>query len=281
MYQLIKPFLPRRLKLILGKFKENLPYYKNLRKSIAANRVLHLQREKKCLNSLRQNGKLNVLSGPFEGMNYIEVSNCSSLLPKIIGTYEEPLNSVVNTALLSNYNYIYDVGCAEGYYAVGFKLKSSKSNVIAYDNDPEALKNCTDLARLNSLEGQISFKSSFDFNFFVKEKGKLTSSEKSRHLIFMDVEGAEIELLNPELNPDVLLCDLIVELHDCFVKGVTERMLSYFQNTHEIKIIMDYSWRKVSSTINFKGLKSEDIEFAMNEFRPKGMSWLVAIKMAC
>lgn len=280
MYQSIKPFIPRRLKSILRRLQQSLPYYKDLRKKAEENNLLHLAKVKVSLDCLRQDGNLKVLSGPFQGMKYIEVSNCSSLLPKITGTYEEPLISHVKSVLSSNYNYIYDVGCAEGYYAVGFKLRSPISNVIAYDNNPEALKNCLDLARLNSLSNNnISFKSNFDSNFFARESNNQSSSGETKHLIFMDVEGAEIELLDPVRNPDVLLCDVIVELHDCFVEGATQKVLSYFQNTHKIQIIIDYSWRKKPSTIDSNLLDAELLEFAMNEFRPKGMSWLVATRV--
>ena len=236
-YQFIRPFVPSGLKPFLRKLKLKLPYYRNLQQKSEKRNALHRQKVNQSLACFRQNEDLVVLTGPFEGMKYIDTSNCSSLLPKIIGTYEQPLIPYIKEAILKNYDYIYDVGCAEGYYAIGFKLSSPVSKVIAYDNNPEALKNCSKLALLNSVDQDISLESLFDSTFLIEEQNKSEVSGKSKHLIFMDVEGAETELLNPMSNPDVLLCDLIVELHDCFVHGVTQKLISYFEDYMSLSLL--------------------------------------------
>ena len=277
-FQFIKLFIPSGFKPFLRQLRMKLPYYSNLQRQREERKILHRQRVHQSLEFLHQRENLVVLTGPFEGMKYIDTSNCSSLLPKIIGTYEQPLIPYINQVILNKYNYIYDVGCAEGYYAVGFQLSSPGSKVIAYDNNPEALNNCSKLAFLNSVDQAISLESLFDSNFLIKEQNKSLAPGKSKHLIFMDVEGSEITLLNPILNPDVLLCDLIVELHDCFIPGITQRVLSYFEDTHAIQVVYDYPWRKIPDLNGDLTLDDEMLEFSMNEFRPKGMSWLVAIK---
>src|SRR4051812_14244715 len=60
-----------------------------------------------------------VLSGPFAGMAYVRQAAGSCLAPKLIGCYEAELHGVVARILRTGYTQIVDIGCAEGYYAVG------------------------------------------------------------------------------------------------------------------------------------------------------------------
>src|SRR5512140_2013789 len=64
--------------------------------------------------------RLEVLSGPFKGMRYGDFSYNSALIPKLLGTYEADLHNWVGEALATGYDAVINVGCAEGYYAVGF-----------------------------------------------------------------------------------------------------------------------------------------------------------------
>ena len=67
---------------------------------------------------------LKVIHGPFEGLQYPDArSSGSSLLPKLIGSYEHELHEIINDALGQSYTDLVDIGCAEGYYAWDSPLK--------------------------------------------------------------------------------------------------------------------------------------------------------------
>src|ERR1700751_5228426 len=64
-----------------------------------------------------------ILEGPFEGMKYPYDVVLSSCVPKLVGCYEEELHSVIEQIIRGRYSIVVNVGCAEGYYAVGLALK--------------------------------------------------------------------------------------------------------------------------------------------------------------
>ena len=60
-----------------------------------------------------------VLSGPFAGMKYVNQSVGSMWFPKVLGTYELELASIIRGFCLARPPSVVDIGAAEGYYAVG------------------------------------------------------------------------------------------------------------------------------------------------------------------
>src|SRR3982751_3241860 len=65
-----------------------------------------------------------VLHGPFAGLRYpADAVQSRHSVPMLLGSYERELHAIVDSVLLDSYNRVVDVGCAEGYYAVGLALK--------------------------------------------------------------------------------------------------------------------------------------------------------------
>ena len=54
----------------------------------------------------------------------------SALVPKLIGSYECELHALVEQLCRIQYSQVVDVGCAEGYYAVGFAMRMPGSKVF-------------------------------------------------------------------------------------------------------------------------------------------------------
>jgi hypothetical protein len=50
----------------------------------------------------------------------------------------------------------------------------------------------------------------------------------------MDIEGAEVELLDPEATPALAKADILVETHDAFVADATTTLMGRFRETHDI-----------------------------------------------
>src|SRR5205807_1286288 len=101
---------------------------------------------------VQRNG-LEVCRGPLRGMRYIKGLEGSSgdLVAKLAGTYERELHSVVADWIAAKHPQIIDVGCAEGYYAVGFAYAMNDTTVHAFDIDPVARERCASLSRLNGV----------------------------------------------------------------------------------------------------------------------------------
>ena len=265
------------LNKIYQKFCYNLPKARLARK-IFNSRILQVKSlEAAIIEKIYNDSEFAILNGPFAGMKYIAKSNGSALLPKLIGSYEEPIHAWINEIVnLSNYGAIIDVGCAEGYYAIGLAVKLSNVKIYAYDIDRVALDNAKKLASINNVSDQIVFKSNFNIG---EMRNILSEHKNNRKLVFMDVEGEEINLLNPLLLPDILEFDIIVELHDCFVKGITERVSQFLGKTHILSIVYDYPGRRSVYTWNAQDFNYDEIPVLIDELRPPLMSWMYAKKL--
>lgn len=174
-----------------------------------------------------------VYNGPFKGMLYIKQSSGSAFLPKIMGSYEEPIHEWIEKAIGKKYKTIIDVGCAEGYYTVGFAMRIPTAKVFAYDIDQQAINNAQELINLNMISN-------------VELRQECTYEELNHlcvenSLVFCDIEGFEKELLNPIKVPNLKNSDLIIECHDFMVENVTETLISRFVKSHKITIILDYT----------------------------------------
>ena len=210
---------------------------------------------------------LMIIGGPFEGMRYIPVANCSRLMPKIIGCYESAIIAWIRDIPRHQYDVILDIGCAEGYYAVGFAFKQYAASVYAYDIEEGAIDYAKTLTQLNRVEERITF------------GGLCTATEiettctQRKALIFCDIEGAEDELLDPAKIPLLKQIDLIVESHDFIVPGMINTLIKRFQVTHEIEIVgdrgIDLQEFPILKTMK-KWLRSKIV----NEGRAAGMMWV-------
>ena len=60
-----------------------------------------------------------IRSGPFAGMRYVDTATEGALVPRLLGTYESELHPYLKRFAAEGCEDVIDVGCAEGYYAVG------------------------------------------------------------------------------------------------------------------------------------------------------------------
>ena len=176
---------------------------------------------------------LEIKGGPFKGMKYITEANCSRLMPKIIGCYESAMTPWILDIPSRKYDVILDVGCAEGYYAVGFAYQNYAKMIHAFDTDKKALDNAKRLAALNNVENKVCFDGLCD------ETKISTLCKNKKSLVFCDIEGAEDTLLDPDKVSVLKNIDMIIESHDFIVHGMTNKLLKRFQETHYIEVVAD------------------------------------------
>ncbi|MDZ7906377.1 MAG: hypothetical protein U5N55_11810 [Cypionkella sp.] len=73
---------------------------------------------------------------------------------RLLGAYEASLHPVIKDICTCDYAQIIDVGCAEGYYAVGLARRLPAARVFAARQQPYcARKNARKLAALNGVGG--------------------------------------------------------------------------------------------------------------------------------
>ena len=211
-----------------------------------------------------------VTGGPFARMHYPLVNIQSSMtLPKLLGSYEEELHPEIEAVVGSDYSNVIDIGCGEGYYAVGLATRIPGCRVHAFDLDPVALMATRNLARLNAVSDRIDITEG-------------CARDQLRHLsvgprvfILSDCEGAELELIDTECLPNAPLIDILIECHDSPPDTkIADEIRRRFSPTHESRLITSRA-RQSERYPRLRGWSSGELEMALSESRPAGMSWLI------
>ena len=211
--------------------------------------------------------KLEILSGPFKGMRYGDFSYNSALIPKLLGTYEADLHGWVGEALGAGYDAVINIGCAEGYYAVGLARMMPSATIHAYDIDERARRACAELAAKNDVSDRVIIGGELKPDGFEAFAGR-------RVLVMVDAEGAEVDILQPALSPALAGMNIIVETHDLFRKGALAVLIQRFAATHDITRV-DQQPKAVVFPPWLQSLPHLDQLLAVWEWRAQPTPWLV------
>ena len=222
---------------------------------------------KRIVQHLFPRGDFVILNGPFKGMRYFAMSSSSALAPKLIGSYELELQPSVELMASKRINRIIDIGCAEGYYAVGMALRFPSAKVHAFDSDKVARARCAELAALNKVEKRVQL-----HGFCTVEELKLVLCEQPA-LVICDCEGGEAILLDPEKIPALRWADALVELHEDVVPNLVQTITTRFAHTHKLTFL-DPIPRRSELHSALKQLPSNDQRWALEEFRKGKMKWV-------
>jgi len=220
-------------------------------------------------NTLLQQQGTVVMQGPLQGLDFLPQSAEGCHIAKLLGCYEQPLQPFIEAAIQKQYATILNVGCAEGYYAVGMALRMPSTRVLAHDLNPKAQEICTALAVKNKVADRVSVGGLFAPADFAAYAGQDV-------LLMCDIEGAERELLNPELAPALKGMDIIVESHECLIPGITQLLIDRFKATHNITLVQDDGQRQLTKPPQwFINLAHLDQLLATWEWRSGPTPWLV------
>ena len=206
-----------------------------------------------------------VQSGPFRNMRLLpEVCwGDGDQASKLLGLYEDELHEYIHG--IQDPDLIINIGCAEGYYAVGL-ARLWPVRTVAADTDSRAQRITGENAQLNSAR--------------VHTRGEMNTGDLEQELaaaqrpvVIMDSEGAEAELLNPVTVPSLAHTTVLVESHDCFVPDITNTLLQRFAPTHHCTRIRAQG----KNPWQFEFLDQiSDLEklILVNECRPQTAQWI-------
>ena len=180
---------------------------------------------------VRQAAGQRVVAGPFRGMR-IELSPLSSrhLLGYILGSQELELRDAIDAIVAADYRTILNIGAADGYYTVGLAMRLPQARVEAFEALPELHPLIARTAAVNGVLDRLTIDGLCTPALLRRRLG----AADGRALVFMDTEGAEIELLDPAAIPELARADILVETHDAFVADATATLIGRFQATHDI-----------------------------------------------
>jgi hypothetical protein len=210
---------------------------------------------------------LDVRAGPFAGMHYIPGLERQSgdLIAKLIGAYECELHAALEELTALPCAAVIDVGCAEGYYAVGFARLMAGTTVYAYDIDAAARSRCAELARLNAVEDRVVVGA----ECAPEQLAEFSTDEVA---LFCDCEGYEVTLLDPDRAPLLRGWWILVELHDFVDPSISATIRQRFSATHEFELIRGVP-RDGSRYAELADIDPRARAALLSEYRPSAMSW--------
>lgn len=212
-------------------------------------------------------GVATVLEGPFKGMKIIYPTLEGAFLPKVIGCYEQELHPFFLSAAKKGYTHFVDIGCGDGYYVSGIALLMPHIKIDAYDINPKAQKRCKEMAELNDVAQRVTMHGAMEGGDFAKFLTDKT-------LILCDIEGDEKTLLDPVKYPALKHLDIVVEMHEMFLPGESDRFLNRFKATHHIQYI-EQQGKQFSLPDHMKSISELDRLILSCEMRGTPTPWAI------
>ena len=192
------------------------------------------------------------------------------IMPKILGTYEEELFPVFESLKDCYFSALINIGCADGFFAVGLAQRLQFKKVFAIDISSDALEICKENRAANGVT------TPFDYMLSIDRTGlEQILAEKPGSLVLCDCEGFELELFDGIDAKSIEQAHFIIECHDFVDRTITERIENALRPTHDLTLIEEGA-RNPNAFPDLKPLSNSDRWQAMNELRPETMHWIVA-----
>ena len=238
--------------------KNRLRFLKNPRKSIIYSLVRFYFRNQ-------------VTQGPFRELS-LNTSDCYP--PMLLGTYEQELHDIFYNWFEQKPRDLVCVGAAEGYYAVGMAKRDPTLSVIAFELDSYQRSQLGEVIRQNKVSNVTILKRCTQ-----EALSNALRSISSTPYLICDIEGGEVELLDPIQITALKQAVILVEIHEELVNGCEELIRNRFKDSHNILEIMSLKRKPEDLPTHsrvFRTIISEKIGLElMNEGRASTMKWLV------
>jgi hypothetical protein len=230
-----------------------------------------LRRRKGITNRAQQllaGDDLVVQAGPFAGLTYPprRLADIDALIPKLLGVYEQEIVWVFERAIARNICAFIDVGCADGYYAVGMACASPATTTFAYDISSSARQLCADTAVASSVDGRVRIGKRFSI-------AALLSLPTTSSLLLCDIEGGEVELLDKSMAAALATTMVVVEVHEDSRPRAGDQLKEAFANTHDALTVTQQTRSRPPAQL--AQWPAREQSRALNEFRGPRLHWIV------
>src|ERR1019366_10138283 len=148
----------------------------------------------------------------------------------LLGTYESELHPWLERIVAMPFAHVVDIGGGTGYYAVGLALRMPKARLTVFELTAGAREVIANVARLNGVTDRITL-----LNECTPANLATTIVPGESTFILIDVEGAEMELLDPATIPPLRDATILVETHDILVPDCRDAIVRRFAATHVIE----------------------------------------------
>lgn len=206
-----------------------------------------------------------VQSGPFVGMTLLwdQAWKDGNLSTKCLGCYEEELHPFLKYEIRRLQGIrrpkIVDVGCAEGYYAIGLARRVPDAIVYGVDISKECLAVAESAAARNGVT--------------IRTAPTMEEAFAEPDFVIVDVEGDEDQYLDLSRFPALERADIVVECHDYDTMSYTRILTERFSETHDVNCIFEGARNPNKYPILVRQ-QSLHRWMAVCEGRPCMMNWL-------
>ena len=170
-----------------------------------------------------------VVAGPFLGLKFSPMTRVEQIGPFLLGLYEAELFPTWERIFQNTYTQIIDIGSQFGFYAVSLARRYPQSRVVAFDTDPWARQATREMIAANGV-ANVEVLSYCDADWLAANLAPGT-------LIVSDCEGYENALFCTRPIANLAKATLVIETHDCFVPGTTDRLTARLAATHQMTTI--------------------------------------------
>lgn len=178
----------------------------------------------------------------------------------------------LNIFLGKQYSAVVDIGCGEGYYAIGCAIRLPQAEIYGFDTEPRVRQLCSAMAEVNNVSARVHI------GDFCDRETLRTIPLGNKALIISDCEGYEVSLFDHRMAEFLAPHDLIIETHDFIDIEISDKIRNAFADTHRIQSIKSTDDIERVHTCNYVELTHytlRDKYLILSEFRPSIMEWLV------
>ena len=218
--------------------------------------------------------KPTVLSGPFEGMLYLQGNVMGPPLPRWLGTYEAELHEVIRKTISQRiYDIILVVGSAEGFYACGLARLFPNTPILSFETTIMSRWQQRELLRINHVRN-VEIRGKLEVQEFLR----LVKDKKS--LCLLDIEGAELDFCGAAAVPYLGKADLLVEIQASgrYSPGeVLNEIRSRLGRSHRTQILnpVRRNMAELQARVGSRWT-TEALEQAAEEHRGFAQQWLLS-----
>ena len=244
-----------------------LNFFRGVKHRLAQQIVISAKKCGAWLTSGHLHGRIG--SGPFRAVRLSELEVFGGQTAKLLGTYELELHAALEKIERLRPSVVLNVGGAEGYYAVGMAAAWGVEKIIVYELTTEGREVIATNANLNGIGERLDIRGVCTARNLLE-----TLRNESVQLMIMDIEGAELDVLEPDVLRGLKNCVVVIESHDFCRPGCIDELCARFQDTHSIEVIT--SGKRIVPDFPYASHMPAILKrWLMDEGRPGPMQWLV------
>ena len=217
--------------------------------------------------------KSTVQYGPFKGLKLSPKTwwGSTDRASMLLGLYEKNVLESLQK-IPKKYTTFIDLGAADGYYGIGVLVNNLFQKSICFEISEEGRQTIIENAQLNNVLNKVEIRGIAKNDFY----HEFSTHTLSNTVLFIDIEGAEFELIDKETFNAFNNSIIFVELHDWFFEDGEEKLQKLKNDSTSTHLLTELTMgsRDLSIFPELNKLHDNDRWLICSEGRGQLMTWL-------